>query len=61
MKINNRLSNVDEYHFKKIDDIKNKAFKSGMTIIDLSVGDPDLEVHSNITDALIEGTKRRKI
>lgn len=57
MKINNRLSNVDEYHFKKIDDIKNKAFQSGMTIIDLSIGDPDLEVHSNITDALIEGLK----
>jgi len=55
MKINNRLSNVDEYHFKKIDDIKNKAALLGKRIIDLSIGDPDLLVHSNITDALIEG------
>jgi len=54
MKINNRLSNVDEYHFKKIDDIKNKALMSGKKIIDLSIGDPDLSVHSQITDALIE-------
>ncbi|MBU3110709.1 aminotransferase class I/II-fold pyridoxal phosphate-dependent enzyme [Clostridium lacusfryxellense] len=57
MKINNRLSNVEEYHFKKIDDIKNKAINSGKTIIDLSIGDPDLEVHSNITDALIGALK----
>ena len=55
MKINNRLSNVDEYHFKKIDDIKKKASLLGKKIIDLSIGDPDLEVHSNITDALIQG------
>jgi len=57
MKINNRLSNVDEYHFKKVDDIKNKALNSGMKIIDLSIGDPDLMVDSKITDALIEGLK----
>jgi len=57
MKINNRLYNVEEYHFKKIDDIKNKAFKSGKKIVDLSIGDPDLQVHSNITDALIQGLK----
>jgi len=55
MKINNRLSNVDEYHFKKIDDKKNEASLLGKNIIDLSIGDPDLEVHSNITDALIQG------
>ena len=57
MKINNRLSNVDEYHFKKIDDIKNEVLLSGKKIIDLSIGDPDLTVHSKITDALIEGLK----
>jgi len=55
MKINNRLSNVDEYHFKKVDDAKNKAITSGIKIIDLSIGDPDLSVSSKITDALIEG------
>jgi LL-diaminopimelate aminotransferase len=57
MKINNRLSNVSEYHFKRIDDIKNEVLLTGKKIIDLSIGDPDLEVHSKITDALIEGLK----
>jgi LL-diaminopimelate aminotransferase len=60
MKINNRLSNVNEYHFKKIDDIKNEAILTGKKIIDLSIGDPDLEVHSNITDALISGLKGKR-
>ncbi|MBU3091587.1 aminotransferase class I/II-fold pyridoxal phosphate-dependent enzyme [Clostridium sp. CM028] len=57
MKINNRLSNVYEYHFKKINDKKNEALLNGKKIIDLSIGDPDLTVHSKITDALIEGLK----
>jgi LL-diaminopimelate aminotransferase len=57
MKINNRLSNVSEYHFKKIDDIKNEVLLTGKKIIDLSIGDPDLGVHSKVTDALIEGLK----
>jgi LL-diaminopimelate aminotransferase len=57
MKINNRLSNVDEYHFKKLSDIKNKILLTGKKIIDLSIGDPDLAVDSKITDALIEGLK----
>ena len=60
MKINNRLSNVSEYHFKKIDDIKNEVILTGKKIIDLSIGDPDLEVHSKITDALIDGLKEVK-
>ena len=60
MKINNRLSNISEYHFKRIDDIKNKAIGSGKKIIDLSIGDPDLSVNSKITDALIEALKCEK-
>ena len=60
MKINNRLSNVNEYHFKNIDDIKNEISLTGKKIIDLSIGDPDLEVHSKITDALIDGLKEVK-
>jgi LL-diaminopimelate aminotransferase len=60
MKINNRLSNVDEYHFKKIDDIKKQAILNGKKIIDLSIGDPDLGVHSDITDALIKGLNENR-
>ncbi|MCB2297014.1 aminotransferase class I/II-fold pyridoxal phosphate-dependent enzyme [Clostridium tagluense] len=57
MKINNRLSNVNEYHFKKIEDMKNAAILTGKKIIDLSIGDPDLEVNLKITSALIDGLK----
>jgi len=57
MKLNNRLSNISEYHFKKIDDIKNKAIQAGKKIIDLSIGDPDLNVHPQITNALIASLK----
>jgi LL-diaminopimelate aminotransferase len=57
MKINNRLSNVGEYHFKKLSDIKNEILLSGKKIIDLSIGDPDLAVDSKITDALTSGLK----
>lgn len=57
MKLNNRLSNIAEYHFKKIDDIKNEVLMTGKKIIDLSIGDPDLPVHSKITDTLITGLK----
>ncbi|MBW9151834.1 aminotransferase class I/II-fold pyridoxal phosphate-dependent enzyme [Clostridium estertheticum] len=60
MKINNRLSNVSEYHFKRIDDIKNKAITDRKKIIDLSIGDPDLPVNTKITDALIEALKCEK-
>ncbi|MBU3189192.1 aminotransferase class I/II-fold pyridoxal phosphate-dependent enzyme [Clostridium bowmanii] len=57
MKINNRLSNINEYHFKKIEDMKNEYLHTGKKIIDLSIGDPDLEVNSKITDALVDGLK----
>jgi len=57
MNTNNRLSNINEYHFKKIEDMKNEALLTGKKIIDLSIGDPDLEVHPNITHALIDGLK----
>lgn len=53
IKVNNRLNNIQEYHFKKIGDMKNKLIKSGKKIIDLGIGDPDIKVNSKITEALI--------
>lgn len=53
MKINNRLSGIEEYHFKKIEDLKNKLIKEGKHILDLSIGDPDLPVNKAITDELL--------
>lgn len=55
MIFNNRLNNVPEYHFRKLETIKKDALKSGKKLIDLSVGDPDLPVEKQIIQALIEG------
>ena len=55
MKINNRISKLGEYHFKKIDDEKNKILSEGKDIIDLGIGDPDLPVHPSILKELIHG------
>jgi LL-diaminopimelate aminotransferase len=55
MKINNRLDNIAVYHFKTIEDIKEKRRKQGKRVIDLSIGDPDLCVDSSILKGLIEG------
>ena len=55
MKLNNRLSKVSGYYFQKLDEIKSKLIESGNSIIDLSIGDPDLPVEENIVKALKEG------
>ena len=55
MKINNRVSNLQQYHFKILDEIKEKRAKEGKVVVDLSVGDPDLEVHPSILKALVDG------
>jgi len=57
MKINNRLSNIQEYHFQKLDIMKKKLISEGRAITDLSIGDPDLPVDNKIIDGLIEGLK----
>lgn len=54
MKINNRLSGIEEYHFKKIEDLKNKLIKEGKHILDLSIGDPDLPINKAITDEVLK-------
>lgn len=53
VKINNRIATLGEYHFKKIDDEKNKILSEGKKIIDLGIGDPDLPVHPSILKELI--------
>jgi len=54
MKINNRLCNIKEYHFKEIDDIKNKMIAQGKEIIDFGIGDPDISVHKDIIKGLVD-------
>lgn len=55
MKVNNRLDSLSEYHFQRLDEIKKKLLISGKTLLDLSIGDPDLPVENNIIDGLIRG------
>lgn len=60
MKINNRIAKLGEYHFKKIDDIKNRIISEGKDVIDLGIGDPDLPVHPSILKELVEGLSTKE-
>lgn len=53
MKYNSRLSTISEYHFQKLDYIKNTIQLQGTKITDLSIGDPDLQVDKSILEALV--------
>ncbi len=44
----NRLNNLPPYLFARIDEMKQKALKEGVDVIDLGIGDPDLPTPSNI-------------
>ena len=54
MKINNRTTNLPQYHFDKIDILKDKVRKEGRELIDIGIGDPDLEPPKEVNEALIE-------
>lgn len=54
MKINNRISELYEYHFKALETTKVAMINDGVDILDLSIGEPDLEVKQEIKKALIE-------
>jgi LL-diaminopimelate aminotransferase len=60
MKINRRLAEVKDYHFKTIDDIKEKMILQGKAITDLGIGDSDIEVDTSIIDGLIYGLKQEQ-
>lgn len=55
MKLNNRLQNISEYHFKDLDLIRKKCVENGINVTDLSIGDPDLPVNKKIIDGLLYG------
>ena len=54
MKINCRLDGISEYHFVKIEQIKEEFKKNGKELFDFSIGDPDLDVETNIKKQLAE-------
>lgn len=57
MKLNTRISSIEDYHFKKIDDIKFNILKEKGDILDLGIGDPDIPVDKIIIDTLIDSLK----
>lgn len=57
MKVVNRLNKVPKYIFSKLDAIKNDYIKKGIKVIDLSIGDPDVETPDFIVDFFTEALK----
>ena len=57
LKITNRVSKVPEYIFSKFNDIKIELNKKGIDIIDLGIGDPDIETPDFIVKAMAEYIK----
>lgn len=57
MKINNRLSEIGEYHFKKIEDKKRQLILDGEKIYDFGIGEPDIKPKQEIIESLIEALK----
>lgn len=51
--MNQRINSLSEYHFKKIDDLKENLKASGKSYTDLSIGDPDLPLNENIRNELL--------
>lgn len=60
MKINNRLNCISEYHFKKIENLKEKLINEGEKIFDFGIGDPDLPVPAPVIQSLIHGLSYEK-
>jgi LL-diaminopimelate aminotransferase len=57
MRKNRRLDNIQEYHFKRIDELKCRLEKEGRRIYDFGVGDPDLPINKDIVQALCKATE----
>jgi len=56
----NRINQLPPYLFAQIDAMKTEAKKSGMDIIDLSIGDPDLPTPKPIIEALYKAASDPK-
>ena len=52
-----RIRNIPPYLFAEIDKMKAGALKRGIDVIDLGIGDPDLEPPRAVVDALIRGVQ----
>lgn len=52
MKLANRLSKIPVYIFSRVDELKKRLISSGIDIIDLGIGDPDIKTPDFIVKAL---------
>lgn len=52
MKLTNRLSKIPAYIFSRVDELKKRLISSGIDIIDLGIGDPDIKTPDFIVKAL---------
>ncbi|GFR35054.1 aminotransferase class I/II-fold pyridoxal phosphate-dependent enzyme [Thermobrachium celere] len=59
MKLSNRLNKVPKYIFSRLDELKAKYKEKGIKVIDLSIGDPDIETPEFVVDFLIESLKNQ--
>ncbi|SHF31520.1 aminotransferase class I/II-fold pyridoxal phosphate-dependent enzyme [Caloramator proteoclasticus] len=57
MKLSNRLNRVPKYIFSRLDELKTSYNAKGIKVIDLSIGDPDIETPEFIVDYLTEALK----
>jgi LL-diaminopimelate aminotransferase len=60
VKATNKTSKLPMYIFSEIENIKSELVKKGIEIIDLSIGDPDMETPGFIVDGMIEALKDSK-
>jgi len=52
LKLANRLSKIPVYIFSRVDELKKRLISSGIDIIDLGIGDPDIKTPDFIVKAL---------
>ncbi|MDD1720155.1 MAG: LL-diaminopimelate aminotransferase [Methanoregulaceae archaeon] len=53
----NRMSQLPPYLFARIDEMKARKIQSGVDVIDLGVGDPDLPTPAHIVESLCESAR----
>lgn len=57
MKLANRLSKIPVYIFSRVDELKKRLISSGIDIIDLGIGDPDIKTPDFIVKTLEKGIR----
>ncbi len=57
IKVAKRLSDIPPYLFQRIDDMKSEARATGLDLISLGIGDPDLPTPPELVDELYEQSK----